>query len=36
VRSSGRLGDRMKAKPTIAGYANLTTDFDDLVARFLS
>jgi len=26
----------MKAKPTIAGYANLTTDFDDLVARFLS
>jgi uncharacterized delta-60 repeat protein len=24
-----------KAKPTIAGYANLTTDFDDLVARFL-
>ena len=25
-----------KAKPTIAGYANLTTDFDDLVARFLA
>jgi uncharacterized delta-60 repeat protein len=25
-----------KAKPTIGGYANLTTDFDDLIARFLA
>jgi uncharacterized delta-60 repeat protein len=24
-----------KGKPTIVGYANLTTDFDDMVARFL-
>ena len=25
-----------KAKPTVVGYANLTTDLDDMVARFLA
>jgi hypothetical protein len=25
-----------KTKPTVVGYANLSTDFDDLVARFLA
>ena len=25
-----------KAKPTVAGFANLTTDLDDMVARFVA
>ncbi len=34
--STGESVTMWKAKPTIAGYADLTTDFDDLVARFLA
>jgi|1185.fasta_scaffold02114_3 uncharacterized delta-60 repeat protein len=34
--SSGAWVTMWKAKPTVAGYANLSTDFDDLVARFLA
>ena len=34
--SSGGWVTMWKAKPTVVGYANLTTDVDDLVARFLA
>lgn len=34
--SSGAWVTMWKAKPTVVGYANLTTDLDDLVARFLA
>ena len=36
TNSAGQQVVLWKGKPTIAGYANLTTDFDDLVARFLA
>jgi uncharacterized delta-60 repeat protein len=36
IMSSAGWLTMWKTEPTIAGYADLTTDFDDLVARFLS
>jgi uncharacterized delta-60 repeat protein len=36
IASSGAWVTMWKAKPTVAGYANFTTDLDDLVARFLA
>jgi uncharacterized delta-60 repeat protein len=36
ISSSGAWITMWKAKPTVVGYANFTTDLDDLVARFLA
>ncbi len=36
TNSNGAWVIMWKAKPTVVGYANLTTDFDDLVARFVA
>ncbi len=36
LASSGGAVTMWKAKPTITGYANFSTDIDDLVARFLA
>jgi hypothetical protein len=36
LASSGGAVIMWKAKPTITGYANFSTDIDDLVARFLA
>jgi len=34
ISSSGQFVTMWKAKPTVVGYANFSTDLDDLVARF--
>jgi len=36
ISSSGGRVAMWRGKPTIVGYANFSTDFDDLVARFVA